>query len=130
MTREELIQLAIDAKEKAYVPYSQFHVGAAVEMEDGSVYTGANIENASLTPTICAERVAIFRAVHDGKRKVKRIVITGDAPHTAPCGVCRQVLAEFGQDAEIILADSPTSFEVYSFEEMLPHAFGPKDLVK
>lgn len=128
MENKDLIEKALKAKEKAYVPYSNFHVGAAVETCDGSVYTGCNIENASYSPTICAERTAIFKAVSEGKTKIKKIAIVGDSDMTYPCGVCRQVIREFGRDAEIIIANSKDEYKIYSLEDLLPHSFGPEDL--
>ena len=129
MENKELVKLAIKAKEESsYTPYSHFRVGAAVEMSDGSVYTGGNIEIASYSPTICAERTAIFKAVSEGKREINKIAITGDAENTFPCGVCRQVIREFGKNPQIIIANSEEDFEVYSLEELLPHSFGPEDL--
>lgn len=129
MENKELVKLAIKAKkESSYTPYSHFRVGAAVEMEDGSVYTGGNIEVASYSPTNCAERTAIFKAVSDGKRKIEKIAITGDAKDTFPCGVCRQVMREFGKDIKIIIANSEIDFKEYTLDELLPHSFGPEDL--
>lgn len=128
MDNRELIEKAFEAKEKAYVPYSKFHVGAAVQMEDGSIYTGCNIESASYSPTICAERTAIFKAISEGKRNVKTIAIVGDSEYTYPCGVCRQVIREFGKDAHIIIAKSLDEYKEYSLEELLPYSFGPEDL--
>ncbi|NLJ59259.1 MAG: cytidine deaminase, partial [Tissierellia bacterium] len=106
MDEKKLIRKALDAKEKAYVPYSNFRVGAAILMENGEIYTGCNIEIASYSPTICAERTAIFKAISDGQRKIKAIAVVGDSKYTYPCGVCRQVIREFGKDAIIIVANS------------------------
>lgn len=129
MEDKKLIEMAIEAKIKSsYTPYSHFRVGAAVEMEDGSVYTGGNIENASYTPTNCAERTAIFKAVSEGKREIKKIAITGDAQDTFPCGVCRQVIREFAKNPKIIIANSVDDYQVYTLEQILPHSFGPEDL--
>ncbi len=128
MDRENLIEKALEAKKNAYVPYSNFHVGAAIVMEDGSIYSGCNIENASYTPSICAERTAIFKAVSEGKKEIKKIAIVGDGDMTYPCGVCRQVIREFGRDAEIIVANSKEDYKVYTLEDLLPHSFGPEDL--
>lgn len=130
MTNEALIQKAIEAKEKAYTPYSNFRVGAALLAKDGTVYTGANIEIASYSPTLCAERNALFTAVHAGEREFVKIVVTADAADTFPCGVCRQALREFGTQIEIIIANSPEDYTVYTQEELLPHSFGPEDLNK
>ncbi len=128
MNDQQLIEKALEAKKNAYVPYSNFHVGAAILTDDGSIYTGCNIENASYSPTICAERTAIFKAVSEGKRNIKKIAIVGDSDMTYPCGVCRQVIREFGKDAEIIIANFKNEFKVYKLEDLLPHSFGPEDL--
>lgn len=128
MENKDLIKKALKAKDMAYVPYSKFHVGAALEADDGSVFTGCNIENASYSPSICAERTAIFKAVSEGKTRIKKIAIVGDSDMTFPCGVCRQVIREFGRDAEIIIANSPDQYKLYSLEDLLPHSFGPEDL--
>ncbi|WP_422486496.1 cytidine deaminase [Gudongella sp. DL1XJH-153] len=128
MDKKELIRRAIKAKKKAYVPYSGFHVGAAILTEDDKIYDGCNIEIASYSPTICAERTAIFKAVSEGHEKIKAIAIVGDADHTYPCGVCRQVIREFGKDTRIIIANSEEDYREYDLEELLPHSFGPEDL--
>lgn len=128
MENKELIKLALDAKEKAYVPYSKFRVGAAVLMKDKKVYTGCNIEIASYSPTICGERTAIFKAVSEGSREIEKIVIVGDANPTFPCGVCRQVIREFGKGAKVIIANSEDDYREYDLEELLPNSFGPEDL--
>ncbi len=125
---KELIKKAFEAQKLAYVPYSNFHVGAALITEDDSIYTGCNIEISSYSPTICAERTAIFKAVSEGHKKIKAIAIVGDANPTYPCGVCRQVLREFGKDAKIIIANSVDNYKEYTLEELLPHSFGPEDL--
>lgn len=128
MENREIIKKAIEAKKNSYSPYSKFSVGAAVLTEDGEVYTGCNIEIASYSPTLCAERTAIFKAISEGSKKIKKIAIVGDANPTYPCGVCRQVIREFGKDAQIIIANSPDDYEVYTTDELLPHSFGPEDL--
>lgn len=128
MENRELIRMALEAQKKAYVPYSNFHVGAAVLMEDGKVYTGCNIEIASYSPTLCAERTAIFKAISEGSKKIKVIAVVGDADPTFPCGVCRQVIREFGKDAKIIIANSEEDYKEYTTEDLLPHSFGPEDL--
>lgn len=129
MIKKELISKALAAKERAYVPYSNFHVGAAVLTEDNEIFTGCNIEIASYSPTICAERTAIFKAVSEGHKKIKAIAVVGDASHTFPCGVCRQVIREFGSDATVIVANSENDYKEFSLEELLPNSFGPDDLV-
>lgn len=128
MNKKELIRRAIQAKEKAYVPYSGFHVGAAILTENNEIYNGCNIEIASYSPTICAERTAIFKAISEGHRDIKAIAIVGDADYTYPCGVCRQVIREFGKDAKVIIANSEDDFKEYSLDELLPYSFGPEDL--
>lgn len=130
MNKSELIREALKAKEKAYVPYSNFHVGAALITDDGKLYTGNNIEIASYSPTICAERTAIFKAVSEGHRIIKEIAVVGDSHYSYPCGVCRQVLREFGKDATIYVANSEDDYREYKLEELLPNSFGPDDLEK
>ncbi len=132
MDIKELVRLAIEAREKAYVPYSKFKVGAAIEMEDGSVFTGCNIENASYGATNCAERTAIFKAVSEGHTIMKKIAIVGDMlAFTAPCGICRQVIAEFAAiDIEIVLIKNQDEYIVKTLEEILPGAFTKEDLLK
>lgn len=132
--RFELVKKALTAREKSYSPYSQFKVGAALLTADGKVFTGANIENAAYTPTVCAERVAFFNAVHSGKRDFKAIAIVGGkaaepvSSFTAPCGVCRQVMAEFSdEDFEIILYNGK-EIKAYTFSELLPESFGKNNL--
>lgn len=135
MDRKALIQAAIDGLQCAYVPYSHFHVSAALLCADDSVYTGVNIENASYTPTVCAERVAFFKAVSDGKRDYKAIVICGGpqgnvTDYCAPCGVCRQVMREFcvPDQFRVILAKTPEDYQEFTLEELLPKSFGPETL--
>lgn len=132
MTNEELCALAIKAMENAYVPYSGYRVGAALLTKSGKVYTGCNIENASYSPTVCAERTAIFKAVSEGEREFLKIAvaggkngkITGEFP---PCGVCRQVMAEFcGEDFKILVVKGENSFTEYTFSDILPISFNPK----
>lgn len=130
MDKKGLIKKALEAKEKAYVPYSNFSVGAAVLTESNEVYTGCNIEIASYSPTLCAERTAIFKAVSEGELKVKAIAVVGDTKYTYPCGVCRQVIREFGKDALIIVANSEDDYKEYTLDELLPYSFGPEDLGK
>lgn len=125
---KELIEKALEAQKMAYVPYSNFHVGAALLTEDNTLYSGCNIEIASYSPTICAERTAIFKAISEGHRRIKAIAVVGDANPTFPCGVCRQVIREFGKDAEVIIANSVDDYKVYTLDEILPHSFGPEDL--
>ncbi len=128
MDKKELIKKALEAQKMAYVPYSNFHVGAALITEDDEIFTGCNIEISSYSPTLCAERTAIFKAVSEGHKKVKAIAIVGDTDFTYPCGVCRQVIREFGKDATIIIAKSEDEYREYKLEDLLPHSFGPEDL--
>ena len=124
-----LVDAARDASQRAYCPYSQFIVGAAVLTEGGDVFGGCNVENASYGLTICAERNAVFQAVARGRRIVLAIVVyTPTAVPTAPCGACRQVLNEFGPDAVIhCVCDGPESIRA-RLSDLLPQAFGPKNL--
>lgn len=130
MNVQELIAEAMKAKENAYVPYSHFRVGAALLTESNRVYTGCNIENVSYGATNCAERTAVFKAVSEGEREFKAIVITGDnGDYLPPCGICRQVLLEFGKDSmEVILANSIEDYKVTTLGELLPGAFSSKNL--
>lgn len=130
MDVQELIGKAVKAKENAYVPYSHFRVGAALLTESGRVYTGCNIENVSYGATNCAERTAVFKAVSEGEREFQAIVITGDnGDYLPPCGICRQVLLEFGKDSmEVILANSTEDYKVTTLGELLPGAFSSKNL--
>ncbi len=126
----ELVKLALKAMENAYVPYSGFHVGAALFADNGRVYTGCNIENASYGATICAERTAIVKAISDGARKIRAIAITSDSKEpTMPCGICRQTLGEFCvPDMPLYLSDREGRYLTYVFNEILPHAFTQNDL--
>jgi len=128
---EQLIREAIAAKEFAYVPYSNFRVGAALLAKNGNVYRGCNIENASYTPTNCAERTAFFSAIAEGITEFCGIAIVGDRDqYLAPCGVCRQVMAEFcdAKEFKIILAKSETDYKVLSLEEVFPYSFTKENL--
>ena len=134
---EVLVKAAIDATKYAYVPYSNFKVGAAILAENGTIYTGCNIENASYSPTNCAERTAIFKAVSEGVTKFKKIAVVGGPNgnlenYCPPCGVCRQVISEFAdEDFELILGTSENTYAVYNFfEEVLPLSFTSKELKK
>ena len=121
MTKQELCQKAVDMLKMAYVPYSHFPVGAALECDDGTVYTGCNIENAGYTPTNCAERTAVFKAVSEGHRKFTRIAVAAATERfTAPCGVCRQVLQEFAPDLEVILVNRDGKTLDLTLKELLP----------
>ncbi|AKA70909.1 cytidine deaminase [Clostridium scatologenes] len=132
MDYKMLISKALEGRKNAYAPYSKFKVGAAVLTEDGKVYTGCNIENASYGATNCAERTSIFKAVSEGHTIIKAIAIVGvENEYTYPCGICRQVIAEFGsEDIEIILAKNEDQYIVKTLDEILPGAFTKKDLIK
>ena len=129
MTRDELKAAAVSILERAYAPYSNFPVGAALECEDGSVYTGCNVENAVYPAGICAERNAIFHAVAGGHTRFRRIVIAGKSEgFCVPCGVCRQVMREFSTDLGIICLNGRGEETTFTLEELLPHSFGPDHL--
>lgn len=132
MEYKELINVALKYREMAYAPYSKFKVGAAVIMEDGTIYGGCNIENASFGATNCAERTAIFKSVSEGNRKLKAIAIVGDtSTYTFPCGICRQVISEFAdKNCDIILVKNENEYKVKKLEEILPGAFTKEDLEK
>ncbi|MDH5511153.1 MAG: cytidine deaminase [Nitrospinota bacterium] len=131
VTDEELARMAIGAMEKAYAPYSNFHVGAAVATEDGAIFTGANVENASYGLTICAERVAIFTAVSQGHIRITRVAVAAsNLEEVFPCGACRQVLNEFGPEMNVITIARGQMAASYSLSELLPRSFGPADLQK
>ena len=129
MTDRELISQAQEAMKYAYVPYSRFPVGAAIECTDGTVITGCNVENAALGSTICAERTAAFKAVSSGHRNFARIAICSKSmDYCTPCGACRQVLSEFAPDMEILCARADGRYVSYSLRDLLPAAFGPNSL--
>ncbi|MGF7056341.1 cytidine deaminase [Brassicibacter mesophilus] len=131
MDAKQLIKKALEAQDKAYVPYSGFKVGAALLTKSGNIYTGCNIESASYTPTICAERTAISKAVSEGEQDIEAIAVVGNPEQfTYPCGVCRQVIREFGRDATIIIAKNENEYKMYKLDELLPYSFGPEDLEK
>jgi cytidine deaminase len=124
MKETELIKKAKNARLKAYAPYSKFKVGAALLTKSGKVYTGANVENSTFGLTVCAERVAVFKAVTKGDKDFVKIAIVADKnPPITPCGACRQVLSEFAKDLEIICANLKGKVERYSLKELLPEAF-------
>lgn len=132
-----LIQAAAKAREFSYSPYSEYMVGAALLTAEGEIFTGCNIENAAYGPSNCAERTALFKAVSEGKRSFLAIAITGgkrngESDFAAPCGVCRQVMAEFcNPDAfQIIVAKSITEYKIFTLKELLPEAFGLANLEK
>ncbi len=128
---DRLLDLAQEARDRAYAPYSNYRVGAALLTADGQVYQGCNIENAGFTPTVCAERTAFFKAIYDGHRAFRAVAVIATGEEMGfPCGVCRQVMAEFcDKDFIIITANRDrTKVNVSPFEILLPHSFGPKDL--
>ena len=135
MTDKELMVAANEARKFAYTPYSHFKVGAALLTKSGKLYTGCNIENSSYTPTVCAERTAVFKAVSEGESDFAVIAVVGGKEENplefcSPCGVCRQVLADFcGADFRILLGN-PEKFQSYTVDEILPFSFTKKDLNK
>ncbi len=125
----ELIDAATAVRENAYAPFSNFRVGAALETDDGEIISGCNVESASYGLTVCAERVAIWKAISQGKRKIKHIAVVADTEElTPPCGVCRQIIWEFGGDIPVILANLKGKTEVVQMKELLPRAFDTKFL--
>ena len=136
MPVKELIQFAYEAQSRSYSPYSGFATGAALEADNGRIFLGCNIENAAYSPTNCAERTDFFKAVSEGVRTFSRIAIVGNYPgregdYCAPCGVCRQVMAEFcnPETFQVILARSPEEYRVYLLKDLLPVNFGPSNLI-
>jgi cytidine deaminase len=126
---DRLVLAAREARERAVAPYSNFKVGAALEAADGTIITGCNIENASYGLTICAERVAMFKALSEGHRAFRRILIVTDTNEpTPPCGACRQILWEFGGDLEILLADLTGVTAAHRLSDLLPVAFDRRSL--
>jgi len=132
---QHMIRMAIAQLQYSYSPYSGFKVGAALLAKDGSIYTGCNIENASYTPTNCAERTAFFKAVSEGTKEFDAICVVGGkngvlTDYAAPCGVCRQVMMEFcnPETFQIILATSEEQYEVFTLKELLPLGFGSHNL--
>ena len=137
MTAEQLVELAKQARERAYVPYSGFAVGAALLCKDGTLYQGCNIENAAYGPTMCAERTAFFKAVYDGQRDFEAIAVAGGRAGEEvsglfpPCGVCRQALAEFCSaelEGLLVTGADPLSYEKTTLGRLLPMAFTPNNL--
>ena len=134
MTDKELLLTAIKEMKKSYSPYSNCKVGAALLCKNGKVFTGTNIENAAFSPTICAERVAIFKAVSEGEREFSKIAVAGGKDGIvdgifAPCGVCRQVLREFcSDDFQIILGENEEEYKVVALKDLLPLSFSPDNV--
>lgn len=137
MDELNLVRQAIKARGRSYSPYSGFMVGAALLTVGGEIYHGCNIENASYTPTICAERTAFSKAVSEGERSFSAIAVAGwpkdgEAGFAYPCGVCRQVMMEFcdPETFKVIVAESEDNYRVHTLEEILPYGFGPLDIGK
>jgi cytidine deaminase len=126
--QDKLISLAAEARKKAHVPYSNFAVGAALLAKSGRVYTGSNVENASYGLSVCAERVAVFKAISEGERELEAIAVVSENGVT-PCGACRQVLIEFGDDIRVIVADTTGHRRAFALTDLLPEGFTPDDLL-
>ena len=132
LTDRELVDLAFDMLERAYAPYSNFPVGAAIACEDGTVFTGCNVENAAYGSTICAERTALVKAVSEGHRNdLERIAIAGRGQdYCWPCGACRQMLSEFNPELIVLAARGDGQFVSYPLRQLFPHGFGPGALAQ
>ena len=134
MNNKELVKAAFEAMQKAYAPYSGYKVGAALLSKSGKIYSGCNVENASYSPTNCAERTAFFKAISEGEREFAKIAIVGGKEGTVtdlfmPCGVCRQVMAEFCDDSfEIIVAKSCDDYKAFTLCEILPERFSKNNV--
>jgi len=134
MNHDKLAQAAIDAKKMSYSPYSQFRVGAALLTKSGKIYTGCNIESAAFSPTCCAERTALVKAVSEGEKEFAAIAVAGspqdgEPDYCYPCGVCRQFLKEFvSDDFAVIIAKTAKDYRIHNFGEILPYGFGAADL--
>ena len=129
MKKEELINLAKKARENAYAPYSKFKVGAALLTKSGKAFTGCNVENSSFGASMCAERVAVFKAVSTGERKFTEIAVVTDTKDPAmPCGMCRQVLSEFAPNIKIYAANLNGKIKEITLEKLLPYAFTKENL--
>ena len=125
----ELIDAATKVRQNSYAPFSNFRVGAAIETEDGQIIDGCNVESASYGLTVCAERVAIWKAISEGKRKIKHMAVVADTEElTPPCGVCRQIIWEFGGDIPVIMANLKGKVETVQMKDLLPRAFDTKFL--
>lgn len=125
----KLLQIAEESKKFAHVPYSKFHVGAALLTKSGKIYTGCNVECASYGGTNCAERTAIFKAVSEGEKEFEAIAISSDiVGETYPCGICRQVILEFGKDIKVIVGQSTGKYKILTIDELIPHGFTNTDL--
>ncbi len=128
-SEKELVEAARRVRENAYAPFSEFKVGAALETDDGEIIVGSNVESASYGLTVCAERVAVWNAISQGKRKIKRIAVVADTEDlTPPCGVCRQIIWEFGGNIPVIFANLHGKVETVQMRDLLPRAFDTKFL--
>nr|WP_312290112.1 cytidine deaminase [Clostridium chromiireducens] len=132
MDYKKLIKIALDYRERAYSPYSEFKVGAAILFDSGEIYGGCNIENASFGATNCAERTGIFRGISEGEKRIKAVAVVGSLEeYTFPCGICRQVIVEFGdEDVKIIIAKNEDDYIVKDMNDILPGAFKKEALGK
>ena len=132
MTDKELISLAFEAQKYSYSPYSGCKVGAALKLKNGKVFNGCNIENASFSPTVCAERTAFFKALSEGEKDFESVAVVGNNgkdEYFYPCGVCRQVMSEFcDNNFRIIVAKSIDEYKVFTLGELLPFGFGKEDI--
>ena len=132
--KKQLIETAVKAREMAYAPYSHYKVGAALLAKSGKIYTGCNVENASFTPTNCAERTAFFKAISEGDREFEMIAIVAGkdgeelSKNCTPCGVCRQVMTEFCDKDFKIIFGTPDDFKVLTLEEIMPYSFSATEL--
>ena len=129
MNYDLLAKKAVEAKKNALPAYSNFHVGSALITEDGKIYSGSNIESSSYSLTMCAERIAIFKAISEGERKFKAIALAGDTDdYISPCGACRQVISDLCGDIDIIMVNGKGDYKVNKTSELLPFAFSDDDL--
>jgi cytidine deaminase len=128
-TWQDLVKAAIEARDYAYAPYSNYKVGAALLTAGGTIYRGCNVENAAYTPTTCAERTAIFKAVSEGDMEYTAIaVVTADGG--PPCGVCLQVMREFAPHLTVVISNLKGEYQVFKLDELLPQSFGPENLLR
>ncbi|WHH59575.1 cytidine deaminase [Petroclostridium sp. X23] len=129
MDEKKLLELASEARQNSYSPYSKFRVGAALLTKSGKIFTGCNIENATYGATCCAERTAIYKAISEGEKEFDAIAVQGDNEGlTFPCGICRQVISEFAPDIQVVLGDHKGNVKKFSLSELLPHAFYKENL--
>lgn len=129
MEPEELIRQAMQARERAYAPYSGFKVGAVVLGGTGRLYEGCNVENASYGASLCAERVALGQAISAGEEDIQAVAVVADTEGIcSPCGICRQVLIEFGRNIDVVMANMRGDYKIVRSEDLMPYAFGPKML--